>query len=481
MPTSRLGASFRDRSGFLFREDGRLLRHVAASYAPHYTALLDSGLYEVAVSRGLLIPHQEVSPPPGHEDAHRVLAPDPVPFISYPYEWSFGALKEAALLTLMLQRLALDHGMWLKDASAYNVQFHRGAPVLIDTLSFEIYPEGRPWVAYRQFCRHFLAPLSLVACTHADLSRLSRLHVDGVPLDLASRLLPWRTWLRFSLLTHVHLHGRLERTKPGGGALADRAAARGVSRTQLIGLIESLERAVRRLVWRPRGTEWADYYGDHNYTDASHEAKAAIVRTFLERVRPACVWDLGANTGRFSRLASERGAFTVAFDADPAAVEKCYRQTRDTGERALLPLVMDLTNPSTALGWDGRERMSLSERGPADLIMALALVHHLAISNNVPLEGVARFLHRLGSWLVIEFVPKSDSQVQRLLAAREDIFVDYDEAGFEAAFGPWFERMAVEPIPGSARRLYLLRARRGAPSSPDAAPGGGGGPGGIGA
>jgi ribosomal protein L11 methylase PrmA len=384
------------------------------------------------------------------------LKPVPVAFISHPYEWSFSQLKDAALITLQLQKLALEFGLCLKDASAYNVQFHRGTPVFIDTLSFERYPEGQPWVAYQQFCKHFLAPLALMSYRNVELSKLFRLYIDGVPLDIASQLLPFKTRFRPSLYMHIHLHSRMQRKHSDKVETAAKARSSQVSRAGLQGIVEGLDSAIRRLEWKPEGTEWGSYYDQTNYSVDSKDEKFRLVDEFLADVNPGTVWDLGANTGAFSRVASERGIHTVAFDVDPAAVEKNYREMRERKEQLLLPLIMDLTNPSPDLGWNCEERSSLHARGPVDLAMALALVHHLAISNNVPLEYVAAFLGGICRSLIIEFVPKSDSQVQRLLATREDIFPSYTREGFEAAFSTVFDIRRATPIEGSERTLYLM-------------------------
>ena len=448
-------SSFRDPSGFLFRREGILYRQVNRSYRAHYDQLCESGLYDELVRAELLIPHETAdgisSPRP--DDAYLILRPEPLPFISYPYEWCFGQLQDAALATLEIQKRALAHGMSLKDASAYNIQFHRGKPLLIDTLSFERYREGEPWVAYRQFCQHFLAPLALMAYTDVRLGRLLRLYIDGIPLDLAGKLLPWRTRLKFSLLSHIHLHAKSQQR------YADRPAAMGqrrMSRLAFQGLVDNLESAVRALAWRPQGTAWADYYSATNYDAAGLEHKKQVVADFLGRIPARTVWDLGANTGLFSRLASGRGLQTLAFDIDPAAVERNYRQCREEQDANLLPLLLDLTNPSPGLGWAHRERTSFLERGPAEAALALALVHHLAIANNLPLEHIAAFLARLCRWLIIEFVPKNDSQVQRLLASREDIFPDYTPEGFERAMRRFFAIREAVRIAGSERTCYLM-------------------------
>jgi hypothetical protein len=454
-----LGASFRDPAGFIFENGGRLYRQINHSFAEEFDAFVADGLYRQLTNDALLIAHSDVargtveSPAPAL--VHRIIEPQRVEFISYPYEWCFSQLKDAALATLAIQTAALAHGFSLRDASAFNIQFHRGHPTLIDTLSFERYREGEPWVAYRQFCQHFLAPLALAARVDARLPLLTRPFIDGIPLELASRLLPMSTRLSPSLFVHIHLHARSQRRFASTASIRKRR----VSRMALLGLIDNLTGAVKKLEWKPSGTEWGDYYAHTNYSDDARAHKMHAVGEFLARVAPQTVWDLGANTGEFSRIASEQGITTVAFDVDPAAVEKNYRRVRDARESNLLPLVMDLTNPSPALGWDHHERSSLAERGPADLVMALALVHHLAISNNVPLEHVARFLARLGRHVVVEFVPKGDSQVQRLLATRADVFPDYTRAGFESALAAHFSTLDVRPLSGSERVLYLLRRR----------------------
>ncbi len=454
-------ASFRDPSGFLFTRDGILYRQVNQVYQADYDLLMQSGLYERLLKSKKIIPHQEVDCPPAvPEIAYRVLQPERVEFISYPYEWSFSQLKDAALLTLSIQKTALEYGLSLKDASAYNIQFRNGRPLLIDTLSFAKYREGEPWAAYRQFCQHFLAPLALMAWTDARLSQWLRISIDGVPLELASRLLPLRTRIQPGLMIHIHLHASAQKRYAGQAEAAQKeTGSRRMDKAALAALVDNLSGAVSRLRWEPKGTEWGDYYDSTNYTQAAFEHKRELIRSFLEQAGPRQVWDLGANTGAFSRIAAGMGILTVASDVDEAAVEKNYREVKKAKEKNLLPLVIDLTNPSPAIGWGNRERDSFLGRGPADLVMALALVHHLAISNNVPLPDLAAFFASLGEWLIIEFVPKEDSQVQRLLASRADIFPTYTREGFEAAFGEVFSLEEAVPIRESRRTLYLMKKR----------------------
>jgi hypothetical protein len=453
----RVPASFRDPTGAVFRRQGRLYRQVHHTYQADYELLLNSGLHEGLVRDGLAIPFEVSKEPPlDPKTSYLVLEPEQLSFVSYPYEWCFGQLKDAALTTLEIQERSLQHGMSLKDASAFNIQFHQGSPLLIDSLSFEQLQEGRPWTAYRQFCRHFLAPLALMAYRDPELGMLARVHIDGVPLSLAARLLPWRTKLSFGLLTHIHLHAAAER-RYAGVRTADRG--RKLTLSAHLGMVDSLRRVVRRLEPSSRATRWEEYDQFHEYSQAAFESKREIVARYLERTNPKSVWDLGANIGNFSRIASDQGIFTLASDFDRGAVERNYKSMRARNERSLHPLVLDLTNPSPSLGWAHRERESLIDRGPAGLAMALALIHHLAIGNNVPLMELARFLREIGNWLIIEFIPKNDPQVQKLLANREDIFPDYTLQGFEIAFGSVFTVRDSEDLLDSERRLYLMEGR----------------------
>jgi ribosomal protein L11 methylase PrmA len=375
-------------------------------------------------------------------------------------------LHDAALLTLQIQRLALAKGMTLKDATAYNVQFHKGRPVFIDTLSFENYIEGEPWVAYRQFCQHFLAPLALMSHVDVGLGQLLRNNIDGIPLPLATAMLPKRTKFNIGLFMHLWIHSksqskatREQRDDDVPQSESKQKSGQKFSRTSFLGLIDSLENTVRKLSWKPGGSEWFDYYqANNNYSEAGLGSKEALVSRLVEQASPKTVFDMGGNTGRFSRLAAKTGASVVCWDIDPGCVEANYQQVRDQREESILPLLCDLSNPSPGIGWANIERMSIAQRGPVDMLMALGLIHHLAISNNVPLAGVAEFFHQLGQWLLIEFVPRADSQVIKLLNTRKDVFADYSEDGFETAFSRYFEIVEKVQVPETKRSLYLMKS-----------------------
>ncbi len=453
-------ASFRDPSGFVFQRNGIILRQVNACYAEGYNRLIDSGLYEELLESQLLVPHEEAALDERFsDDAYRVLQPESLALVSYPYEWCFSQLRDAALATLQIERRALARGMTLKDASAYNMQLHGGRPTLIDTLSLERYEEGKPWGAYRQFCQHFLAPLALMSRADARLSQLLRIHLDGVPLDLAARLLPLRTKFNLSLGLHIHAHARSQERSLRDVAIRPARSLR-LSRKKRLALLASLESAIEGLTWKPPQTAWSNYYeSNNNYGAAGLNRKEQVVREFLQSAGPKTVWALGANDGRFGRVAIQCGAQMVAaWDLDAACVEMNYCQMIARCETAMHPLVLDITNPTPGIGWANEERKSFVDRGPADAVLALGLVHHLAIANNVPLEQIAAYFAKLGRWAIVEWVPKHDSQVQRMLADRVDVFPDYDMAAFESALRKLFRIERACAIEGTERSLYLVEA-----------------------
>jgi ribosomal protein L11 methylase PrmA len=456
----RDAGSYRDPAGFVFRRDGIVYRQVDPSFADDWQGYLDSGLYDRLRDEGIVIPHTEAdldlaAEPP----AHSVIRPEPVELISYPYEWSFSQLQDAALLTLRAQSLASEAGFTLRDASAYNVQFHLGRPVLIDSLSFERAEVGRPWAPYRQFCEHFLAPLALMSKVDIRLGSLLRDNLEGIPLDLAARLLPGRTRLNFGLGPHIHIHARAQKQHADDNATTKPKPEASMSPKRLDTLIESLQGTVSGLSWEPQGTAWADYADNTSYGDTATQAKMRAVEEALTKIGGGTAWDLGANTGRYSRIAADAGYRVVALDIDPAAVERGYRTLKADGRSDITPLLADITDPSPGLGWGNEERASLLDRIDADVVLALALVHHLAIGSNVPLPMIASLFARLAPAAIVEFVPKDDPMVQRLLAFRRDVFDDYDVDGFQAAFEPHFETVARTPIEGSGRILFHLQRR----------------------
>jgi ribosomal protein L11 methylase PrmA len=452
-------SSFRDPDGFVFFSNCHLYRAVTFLYRDNYDHLINSGLYAKLTKEGYLIPHNEVELIDGEaQGMYKILEPEMVQFISYPYEWSFSQLKDAALITLEIQKIALEFGMSLKDASAYNVQFHNGHPVFIDTLSFEMYSEDQPWTAYKQFCQHFLAPLSLMGFCDIRLNGLMKNYLDGIPLDLAHSLLPIKTRFNFGLLLHIHLHASAQK-KYNSNSVKVSDLKRKFPKNSFLVLLATLKKTINRINWEPKGTEWGEYTepGVHNQKYLSH--KKQLVSEFINMVKPEIIWDMGSNTGEFSRIAIEKGGSVIAFDIDPACVEINYRNVKTRKEENVLPLLFDLVNPSPSLGWANNERNSLTGRSEGDLIMALALIHHLCISNNLPFDKIAEYFSSLSKWLIIEFVPKEDDKVQVMLKNRVDIFSTYTLEEFENVFRNYYSIEKVQNIQDSKRTIYLMKRR----------------------
>ena len=458
MPNHKIKSSFRDPSGFLFTFEGSLYRQINKSYQNEFDKMIDSGLYQKLVEKELLIPHEEVNVESSQpKKCYKTIKPKLIDFISYPYEWSFNQLKDAALTTLEIQKIAMDYGLTLKDSSAYNVQFLNGKPIFIDTLSFEIYQEGQFWKPYRQFCQHFLSPLALMNHKDIRLSQLLKIYIDGIPLDLTSKLLPAKTKTMFSLLTHIHAHSKKQ--KDYEGKQVD-VKSRKLSKNSFVGVFESLHSAIKKQNISLEKTEWGNYYSDTNYSEVAMNDKKTMILNLVEKIKPKNVWDIGGNVGIFSRISSDKEISTVCFDIDPVAIEKNYLECKEKNEKYLLPLLMDLTNPSPDIGWQNMERDSFLTRGPADLVFALALVHHLAISNNVPFELISEFFSRNCRDLIIEFVPKIDTQVKRLLSSREDVFLEYDQKHFEKEFERSFIIIERKEIKGSKRIIYHMQNKK---------------------
>lgn len=448
-------ASFRDPAGRIFTKENILYRSVSFSYKEHYSHLMQSGLYSKLTSSGLLIHHDEVDVTP-HTDQYKILKPSRIKFISYPYEWSFSQLKDAALLMLDIQKTALAHGMTLKDSSAFNIQFDKGKPVLIDTLSFEIYKEGEPWIAYKQFCQHFIAPLALMSYKDVRLAELFKSNLDGIPLDLTSSLLPLKSRFNGGILMHIHLHAISQKTFANKKINAG-GRNKKFSQNAFNALVESLKNTIAGLRSPTYTSRWQNYYNDIGLPAEYIKEKIKTVNTYCENINPHFVLDIGANTGTFSDLRALQNSFVLALDNSTACIEKIYSDCKKNNKTNILPLVADIMNPSPSLGWENKERDALFKRGNADLVLALALVHHLAITNNLSLDKIADFFSGLAKHLIIEFVPKEDSNAQKLFNSKADIFPHYTLENFEKQFSNYFMIKEKTKLQGTNRVVYLMQ------------------------
>jgi hypothetical protein len=450
-----LPSSYRDPSGFMFETEGVIYRQVNQVFREHFDHFISSGCYRHLVEKNLLVPHQQVDGIVADPSVHyTTLLPQRIPYISYPYEWCFHMLKDAALLTLQLVKECLPFGVLLKDATAFNVQWSDGKPVFIDTLSFEKYQPGRSWNAYRQFCENFLAPLLLMHYTGQPLQNMLLAYPDGIPLSMAASLLPARS--RFSIHTYLHIHLH------AGLSVKNKAprAEENFSQRKLEQLVESLASLVRSLKWNGSPSAWDDYYREAATRNTYLPAKKQIIENWLKEIpATSSIIDLGANDGAFSVMAAAGNRMVIAVDSDHTSINRLYLRMKNENITGILPLVMDLSHPSPSIGVNNRERMSFLERTHVQVGLGLALIHHLCLGKNIPFEKVVAMLSPMMQYLVIEFVPKTDEKVQFMLRHRKDIYADYTLENFEAAFERSFSILQKKPVEASGRTLYFMKKR----------------------
>ncbi|MES1219628.1 MAG: SAM-dependent methyltransferase [Bacteroidota bacterium] len=447
-------SSYRDPSGFIFEKDGVLYRQVNNIFKDDFDHFIKSGCYDAFVKKELLVPHREINENlTGDKDYYKTIQPEKIDFISYPYEWSFDMLKDAALLTLQLVKESIQFGMILKDATPYNIQWHNGKLIFIDTLSFEKYNETKPWIAYRQFCECFLGPLLLMNYKKTPLQQLFLAYPDGIPLPIIKSLLPSRSRLSLYTYLHIFLHANISSGNKGA-----KNEDTNFSKQKLINLISSLEVLVKKLKLTGQVSTWSDYYNEASKRNNYLEEKKKIITNWLRQVGDIknCM-DLGANDGEFSQICADMNTNTIAADFDPFCINNLYNKIKVTKEKNIQPLILDLSNPSPANGVNSEERKSFIQRADTDMVLALALVHHLAIGRNIPFNLIASFFNRITKTLIIEFVPKKDEKIQLMLKTKEDIYANYTEENFESEFKRIFNILKKEKIGTSGRVLYFMK------------------------
>jgi hypothetical protein len=442
-------ASFRDPSGFVFQWNNTYYRQVNKIYASDYDLLMGSGLYQQLLEKNLITSHTETDEIIAKPDTwYKTLKPFQVPFITYPYEWCFDQLKEAALLTIKVLKASLDHGMIIKDATPYNIQFINNQPVFIDTLSFERYDANKAWVAYRQFCNMFLFPLYLEHYLRTDIQKTLIVYPDGIPIDITSKLLPLKSRTSVGVWLHVYLQNTVARN-----AVARREEEK-FNKRKLLNLINHLEATINNLKSRS-ASAWKNYYAETIISKSYLQEKEKIFRRITDGLNADAVLDLGANDGFFSKIVAEKGTQVIAVDNDSRSVCTLYVSKN----KNILPLVMDVANPSPATGFNNAERPDFFKRVKADAVLALALIHHLVIGRNISLEVLAAWFSGISKKLIIEFVPRDDEKVQQMLASRKDVFSNYTESNFESIFTRYFSIIYKEPVPGTTRVIYLMEKR----------------------
>lgn len=446
-------ASFKDPSGFVFEVEQKMYRQVNQCYAAEYDLLMGSGLYNHLVQQQWLIPHTEVPHNFTETDNwYKTLLPEQVHTITYAYEWCFEELKDAALLTLQVLRASLDFGMIIKDATPFNIQFHRGKPVFIDTLSFERYDPLQPWVAYRQFCQHFLFPLYLEYYLKADLQKTMTTYMDGIPVEITSKLLPLKSNLSLGVWLHVYTQNTFR------NSTKSKAEQIRFNKKKLLNLISHLEQIIQKFIVR-KSTTWSNYYEETILGNEYLANKEQVFLEFCSGIEFSSGLDLGANEGHFTKLLAAKNVQVIATDTDSRTIGNLYQYVKKNRVGNILPLVVDVTNPTPALGFNSTERSAFHSRVKPDLVIALALIHHLAIGNNLPLELIAEYFSGIAPQLVIEFIPRDDPKVKQMLASRRVIFESYTGENFERFFEVYFHIRKKKQIAGTTRHLYLMQRK----------------------
>lgn len=453
-------ASYRDPSGFIFKKEHLFFRQINPPYFEEYEAIKKADLYKQLWSKGWLIKHEELT----SNDLQIIIQPDQLEFITYPYEWSFTAYKHAAQLTLRLQLFLLEKGFSLKDGSAFNITFHKGKALFIDTLSIERYRENEPWKALKQFSEHFFAPLVLTQHYGSYYLKTLLHRIDGFPLKEASALLPWKTKWNPTVYSHIHFLGKKE-NKSTGELIKD-APGKGLSKSAQIKMLKSLELHISEMTLK-ENTEWSAYYQQTNYDKEAFNLKKELIENWAKTIEVQRVIDLGGNDGTFGKVTLSQAQQVIVSDIDQSAIDQCYKANIKNKETRIIPIVTDLMQPAAGIGFNNKERDSFINRVKnysPDLSMALALIHHVTLSGNVPFEMSASFFKSLSTYLLIEFPDREDSWVQFILKSKRDaahLFDDYHIENFENTYLQYYTIIKKETIKGSHRTLYLFKRNEG--------------------
>lgn len=451
-------SSFRDPSGYVYIEDALVKRLINPIYFKQYFALKDSGFFNTLFKSNVLIPHVELL----KSSTEIIIQPEQIPFITYPYEWCFNQYKEAALLTLRLQKYSLEKGFSLKDASAFNITFHKGKAIFIDTLSFDFYIKNSPWRAYKQFVSHFLGPLLLSHHFGTQSLKLMSNFIDGIPIKMVASMLPFKSKLNPFLYSNIHLLAKFEdkHNKDYNGE----TKAGVLSKKAQLNIIQSLYDYIKKLSLKEH-TEWGNYYNKINYSDVAFNLKSDIINSWMSSLNAITMIDIGGNDGTFVRRIASKIECALVCDIDNNAVDLNYNTARENEENHILPFVLDVFNPSASVGFNNKERDSFINRiskFKPDITLALAVIHHISLSGNITFQMSAQFFAGFSKYLIIEFPKREDSWVQRLLNSKadfKDYFDFYNIDSFEKAYSVFFEIIKKLPINNSERVMYLLKTR----------------------
>jgi SAM-dependent methyltransferase len=455
--------SYKDTAARVVLEEGIYYRYIFNEYQAEYDHLMQSGLYKTLTEKGLMIAHQEETQESA--DLYKKLKPQQIPFQSYPFEWSYGQWRKVLYVYLQINKIALAHGMILKDATPYNFYFERGKAVLLDTSSFDFFKEGDPWIAYRQFCSEMLSPFALMHYNGQRWARITQSHLRGMPLNFVSKQLPLKSWLNMTCLLHIHMHGKYATTDSENSSLRTSIKQKGFSKEKIVSLMKMLQSTV--VNWKkPFSYEkhWIDYYQKDIASDKYLEHKEVIIKEWLalltKQNKLHSILDLGANTGKFSLIASEYADKVIALEYDDICVDAIDKATVSEKRNNIYCLRMDLAETTPNMGVLEKEFSSIYTRARSTMVMGLALIHHLFISNQLNFDQIASMFNEFSEKLVIiEFIPITDEKVQFLMKDKQREYADYTEEGFTKALKQYFQIKERIQLEGSERILYLLEKK----------------------
>ena len=458
-------ASFRDPEGTVIEHRGGIYRTLSESARTRLARFDSGGHLDALAETKLHVPSSLLATSETGLDpadfGETIVAHERLDFVTYPYEWSFEMLRQGALVTLDLLDWCLDRGLILKDGTAYNVALHKGRMTFIDLLSIDDYREGQLWEGYSQFCKEFLFPLMLAAYKDIDFQPWFRGSMAGIEAREMASFMTLRDRLRPGVFKHVMLQSWLDR-RFGKEDVSVKSMAREASLpiASIKGNVAGLRKVIVGLTNAASASIWKDYVDTHSYSQAEETQKSEFVAASMEQSGPKQVIDLGANTGHYSRIAADHADLVIAAEADPACVDVIFRSLEENPESTkIIPLVLDITNPSPAIGWRLKERRSLPERLSTDFFLALAVIHHLCIGRNIPLGQFVESLKSFGRAGVVEWVDKSDDMVIRMLRNRRDVFEDYSQETFETHLQRHFQILSRKESHGGKRCLYHVSSQ----------------------
>lgn len=451
--------SYKDPDARVVEKEGAYYRYIYQSYKEEYDHLMRSGLYLHLVEKGLIVSHEEVEIDINDPEIYKLLFPQQINFLSYPFEWSFSQWRKAMLAFLAINQIALKYGMILKDATPYNYYLTKGKAVLFDTTSFVFFKENDLWFAYKQFCEEFLSPIALMKFHGQRWARLYRSHLRGLPLDFVSKQLGCKSWFNLTCLFHIHLHSRYNNKSASNKRV--QKTKTGFSVAKISHLLTMIQSTVKS--WESAyqyNSHWSSYYEKDIESKEYLRDKEKTVKKWLELTNPKTVIDLGANTGRFSLIASKYAEQVVALEYDDICVDYIEKTIQKESISNLTALIGDLAEMTPGLGILNKELKSLYERGKSEMVLGLALVHHLCISKNLSILHIVELIANISSkYAIVEFIPKEDGKVQLLLQNRKDIFDKYKEDYFVKYLSRYFDIVKEKSLECSKRKLFLCEKK----------------------